>query len=53
MAIGDRLFQNNCATCHGADARGNKGFPNLTDKDWLWGGSPEQIEQGKLRISEV
>ena len=45
MAIGDRLFQNNCATCHGADARGNKGFPNLTDKDWLWGGSPEQIEQ--------
>ena len=45
MAIGDRLFQNNCATCHGADARGNKGFPNLTDKDWLWGGTPELIEQ--------
>jgi cytochrome c oxidase cbb3-type subunit 3 len=44
-AIGERLFANNCATCHGADARGSKGFPNLTDSDWLWGGSPEQIEE--------
>jgi cytochrome c oxidase cbb3-type subunit 3 len=43
MAIGERLFANNCATCHGADARGSKGFPNLTDQDWLWGGSPERI----------
>ena len=40
MAIGERLFANNCSGCHGADARGGKGFPNLTDKDWLWGGSP-------------
>jgi cytochrome c oxidase cbb3-type subunit III len=43
MAIGERLFANNCATCHGADARGSKGFPNLADTDWLWGGTPEKI----------
>ncbi|MCR5863929.1 cytochrome-c oxidase, cbb3-type subunit III [Aquincola sp. J276] len=43
MGIGERLFANNCATCHGADARGSKGFPNLTDRDWLWGGSHEKI----------
>lgn len=42
-AIGERLFLNNCATCHGSDARGSKGFPNLTDNDWLWGGKPENI----------
>lgn len=42
-AIGERLFLNNCATCHGSDARGSKGFPNLTDSDWLWGGKPENI----------
>ncbi len=45
MAIGERLFANNCATCHGSDARGSKGFPNLTDNDWLWGGAPETIAQ--------
>jgi cytochrome c oxidase cbb3-type subunit 3 len=45
MAIGERLFANNCATCHGSDARGSKGFPNLTDRDWLWGGQPETIAQ--------
>ncbi|MBI3369669.1 MAG: cytochrome-c oxidase, cbb3-type subunit III, partial [Burkholderiales bacterium] len=45
MAIGERLFANNCATCHGSDARGSKGFPNLTDSDWLWGGAPEKIEE--------
>lgn len=45
MALGERLFANNCATCHGADARGSKGFPNLTDSDWLWGGAPERIEE--------
>lgn len=43
VAFGARLFQNHCAQCHGSDARGAKGFPNLTDGDWLWGGSPEQI----------
>ncbi|HZH56272.1 cytochrome-c oxidase, cbb3-type subunit III [Yanghanlia caeni] len=41
--IGQRLFLNNCAQCHGSDARGAANFPNLTDGDWLWGGSPEQI----------
>lgn len=45
MAVGERLFANNCATCHGADARGSKGFPNLTDADWLYGGSPERIAE--------
>lgn len=43
MGIGSRLFLNNCAQCHGSDARGSKGFPNLTDGDWLWGGSHEKI----------
>lgn len=44
MAIGERLFMNNCAQCHGSDARGSRGFPNLTDGDWLHGGSPEAIQ---------
>lgn len=43
VKIGQRLFGNNCALCHGSDARGNLGYPNLTDKDWLYGGSPDQI----------
>lgn len=41
--IGQRLFLNNCAQCHGSDAQGSPSFPNLTDKSWLWGGEPEQI----------
>jgi len=45
MGIGERLFLNNCAQCHGSDARGSKGFPNLTDNDWLYGGSLETIIQ--------
>lgn len=44
-AIGERLFANNCATCHGSDAKGSKGFPNLTDNDWLYGGSGDTIVQ--------
>lgn len=44
-AIGERLFMNNCAQCHGSDARGSKGFPNLADADWLHGGSPEKIAE--------
>lgn len=44
MGIGQRLFLNNCAQCHGSDARGSKGFPNLTDSDWLYGGSFETIK---------
>ena len=43
MGIGERLFINNCAQCHGSDARGSKGFPNLTDSDWLGGSGPEYI----------
>ena len=43
--IGQRLFLNNCAQCHGSDARGGGSFPNLTDGDWLYGGSPETIQQ--------
>jgi cytochrome c oxidase cbb3-type subunit III len=45
LHVGRNLFMNNCATCHGSDARGAPGFPNLTDKDWLWGGTPEAIVQ--------
>ena len=45
IKMGVRLFANNCAVCHGADAGGNYGFPNLTDDDWLYGGSPEAIRQ--------
>ena len=43
--IGQRLFITYCAQCHGSDARGNKGFPNLTDSDWLYGGTPAMIKQ--------
>jgi cytochrome c oxidase cbb3-type subunit 3 len=42
--IGERLFLNNCAQCHGSDARGSRGFPNLTDSEWLYGGAPEAIK---------
>jgi cytochrome c oxidase cbb3-type subunit 3 len=42
--MGMRMFSNNCAQCHGGDAKGSYGFPNLADKDWIWGGSPEQIK---------
>jgi len=45
MKMGGRLFGNNCAVCHGADAGGAFGFPNLTDKDWLYGGAPERIKE--------
>ena len=43
-AIGERLFLTYCSQCHGSDARGNKGFPNLTDNDWLYGGAPDVIK---------
>ena len=43
MGIGERLFVNNCAQCHGLDAHGSKGFPNLTDSDWLGGSGAEYI----------
>lgn len=43
LALGHNVFANNCAVCHGSDARGAKGYPNLTDADWLYGGAPEQV----------
>ncbi|NMM29284.1 MAG: cytochrome-c oxidase, cbb3-type subunit III [Glaciimonas sp.] len=46
--IGQRLFLNSCSQCHGSDAQGSKGFPNLTDKDWLYGGAPETIRTSIL-----
>jgi cytochrome c oxidase cbb3-type subunit 3 len=44
MAAGQALFGDNCATCHGAGGTGGKGYPNLRDDVWLWGGSLEQIQ---------
>jgi len=44
-AMGERMFLTYCVQCHGSDARGSRGFPNLTDRDWLWGGEPAAIEQ--------
>ncbi|MEZ5758342.1 MAG: cytochrome-c oxidase, cbb3-type subunit III [Emcibacteraceae bacterium] len=43
MRNGKRLFEDNCAMCHGRDAKGGHGYPNLTDKQWLWGGDPDTI----------
>ncbi len=43
--MGQRLFLNHCAQCHGSDAGGSKGFPNLADTDWLYGGDTENIKQ--------
>jgi cytochrome c oxidase cbb3-type subunit 3 len=45
VEIGSRLFAVNCSTCHGSDAQGGLGYPNLTDDDWLYGGEPETIVQ--------
>jgi len=45
MEMGKRLYLTYCMQCHGADARGAKGFPNLTDGDWLYGGEPEQVKE--------
>jgi cytochrome c oxidase cbb3-type subunit 3 len=42
--IGQRLFLNSCAQCHGSDAQGGKGYPNLADNDWLYGGDPKAIK---------
>ncbi len=43
LKVGQRLFSQNCSQCHGSDARGQRGFPNLTDNDWLYGGTPDKI----------
>ena len=44
QGMGQRMFLTYCAQCHGSDARGARGFPNLTDSDWLYGGDPEVIK---------
>jgi cytochrome c oxidase cbb3-type subunit 3 len=43
--MGQRLFLTYCSQCHGSDAKGARGFPNLTDSDWLFGGAPDQIKE--------
>ncbi|TVU90133.1 cytochrome-c oxidase, cbb3-type subunit III [Vreelandella titanicae] len=43
MQVAERIYQNNCAVCHGSNAQGGYGFPNLTDDDWLYGGEPDNI----------
>ncbi|MER9977415.1 cytochrome-c oxidase, cbb3-type subunit III [Mesorhizobium sp. M0085] len=45
IAAGGAAFKVNCVQCHGSGAQGSKGFPNLNDDDWLWGGNAEQIQQ--------
>lgn len=45
LKMGGRLFASNCSVCHGSDAKGAYGFPNLTDNEWRWGGSPADIKQ--------
>ncbi|WP_192180369.1 cytochrome-c oxidase, cbb3-type subunit III [Mesorhizobium amorphae] len=45
VAAGGAAFRVNCVQCHGSGAQGSKGFPNLNDDDWLWGGKAEQIQQ--------
>jgi cytochrome c oxidase cbb3-type subunit 3 len=47
-AMGERLFLNYCAACHGSSATGARGYPNLTDNHWLYGGSPETVETSIL-----
>jgi cytochrome c oxidase cbb3-type subunit 3 len=44
-AMGERLFLSYCAQCHGSDARGGRGFPNLADNDWLYGGEPQTVRE--------
>lgn len=43
IQLGRSIFLNNCAVCHGTSARGAKGFPNLTDAHWQWGGTPDDL----------
>ncbi|RVI58017.1 cytochrome-c oxidase, cbb3-type subunit III, partial [Sinorhizobium meliloti] len=64
ITAGASAFKVNCAQCHGSGAAGGKGFPNLNDDDWLWGGKPQEIYQtiahgvrhapdGETRVSEM
>ena len=49
LKMGSRLFASNCSVCHGSDAKGSYGFPNLTDNEWRWGGEPEDIKTSILK----
>ncbi|MBX8555920.1 cytochrome-c oxidase, cbb3-type subunit III [Pseudomonas cichorii] len=49
LKMGGRLFASNCSVCHGSDAKGAYGFPNLTDADWRWGGDPQTIKTSILK----
>ncbi|NQZ89788.1 MAG: cytochrome-c oxidase, cbb3-type subunit III [Colwellia sp.] len=48
LKVGQRLFLHNCSQCHGSNASGSTGFPDLTDNDWLYGGDAETIKQSIL-----
>ncbi|WP_459206126.1 cytochrome-c oxidase, cbb3-type subunit III [Pseudomonas sp. MLB6B] len=48
LQMGARLFASNCSVCHGSDAKGAFGFPNLTDDVWRWGGEPDTIKASIL-----
>lgn len=54
LKMGRRLFANNCAQCHGSDAQGSFGFPNLSDNDWLYGNDAAQVKysiaQGRTAV---
>jgi cytochrome c oxidase cbb3-type subunit 3 len=54
LKMGQRIYASYCAMCHGADARGASGFPNLADTEWLWGGDPQAIKvsvaQGRMGV---
>ena len=43
LRVGRNVYAHNCSTCHGSDARGAEGYPNLTDNHWIWGGAPERV----------
>ncbi|NLY12598.1 MAG: cytochrome-c oxidase, cbb3-type subunit III [Gammaproteobacteria bacterium] len=49
IKMGSRLFANYCAICHGSDAKGSVGFPNLADQEWRWGGDPAAIKTSILQ----
>jgi cytochrome c oxidase cbb3-type subunit 3 len=55
LKVGERLYANYCATCHGSDARGARGYPNLRDNVWIWGGDPtsgvDEVAQYLLSLS--
>jgi len=53
LKIGGRLFASNCSVCHGSDAKGTYGFPNLTDDIWRWGGEPDAIQATILNGREA